>query len=293
MEDFAMQRPHLKQLAGLTLALACATATQAVAHNGVTIVTATFAGVVSGPLTDTVDRLGFFGSPGANLAGQPYTMTFVENDNKTTNTYGVDPAGNQSDSASGPLNATLTIDGFSRSFTAKGSLTVQDGPQIGNGYLADVQASVHVTPVLRITEVFYSDIVSQFYFPGLADYHSYILSGSKWTDPSLPDFSGNFQYYTNITGSPRETLTLLPDELSVSSVDPPSPAPEPASWALMIGGLFCLGAALRRRGALTAAQGRAARARRISGEAASWRRFSLIARMARTSPPPGTASSIW
>jgi len=69
--------------------------------------------------------------------------------------------------------------------------------------------------------------------------------GAGGTENTLLDLIGGYKYYDIESTKPKNTHgsggNVLIESLAVDAV------PEPASWALMITGVFCVGAALRQR----------------------------------------------
>ena len=224
--------------------VAGATAAQA---KGIIVVTATYTGEITG--AHTVDTLGAFGQAGKDLANEAFSLAISEMDPKTTHQT-VSQTNVQSSTAVGPNLMTLTIGGVTTSFSGSGFLQnyqTETSFLFYNQYSAYSTIQIPITTNYFYTETVQASMLNGFLLPTAPDYHSYILSGATFPLPPPGNYAGAFTLTPSTNLAPSEELDLGPNVLTVTSVDPPAPAPEPGGWALMIGGLSGLGAALRGR----------------------------------------------
>ena len=83
------------------------------------------------------------------------------------------------------------------------------------------------------------------YVPGFGYFNEYVFADGAFTHngsyETIPGSGGNQQHgFLTVSG--------IPEDIGDAPIDPPA-VPEPASWALMIGGFALAGTALRRRAA--------------------------------------------
>jgi hypothetical protein len=240
------------RILGLASALAVASGAAKAAPVKDVVVTATYSGRVGG--ANTIDTLGAFGTPGADLALKSFTLTVSEDDKHTIHGTVSGPTLVDS-SAAGPNSASLEIDGAPVSFAGFGYLeNLQNTALLPfNEYNVSSGQTIPITPYFSYLETVRARLMNVFKLPGAPDYHSYILSGAEF--PFLPSYIGSFTLTPSAAGALGEEIDLEPNMLTVTSGPPPkgasslvrSAVPEPASWALMIGGLLAMGPALRRR----------------------------------------------
>ena len=219
-------------------------------------VTATFQGVVN---AGSIDTLGAFGLPGADISGDAFTASFVVNEKQA---HSVLQSATQS-YYFGPVVATLTINGVSLKISDPYDQALSTNYLNGYQYYADAFQATSLTHSETMREGFQFDISLPLVFANPPDYHSYALSGAQWNpvpnDPGNFNFGGSFLIAEFPSHLFFESFYLESTELTVTSVNAPSPphisaaaalnapVPEPATWAMMLLGAGGLGAAARRR----------------------------------------------
>ena len=194
----------------------------------------------AGTVAFGTDTLGVFGTPGANLAGQTFTggMTFdltnagYFNFGFRTDLYGGDTYDFLPNFPASLGNAEVTVGGVHKDITANYNTTLT---AFSGGF--DLQEAQERNLVFIQELLFVENPGFGVFTP---DYQP--PAGNLC---ALSDCSGShFNYQLVQTGS-QTFLQLNLTSLTISEVK--AGAPEPASWALMIGGFGLAGAALRRR----------------------------------------------
>jgi hypothetical protein len=218
--------------------------------------------VYSGTVVYGYDNLGIFGA-GPDLTGLAYTATYLIDDSKGTESnyvyddgagtyyYSVDQivGGIGYNGTSNPVSAKLTIAGVT---IALGS------DYYGSAYKSDY------SPMSSSIDGFSTQVFDYVISPDGSTYASYSLYNYAYvnsaritsSDLRTPDAftplsgygSGTYQNYDYATGTQAYAQF---DATSFTSS--PAAVPEPASWALMIGGFGIAGGALRRRRSTMAA----------------------------------------
>lgn len=213
----------------LVCAALCAASLAAVgAPANATSIIVTYAGKVS----SGTDIDGLFGAAGTNLRRQDYTLSFTVDTSSFATIAGSPSSGIQ---FSGPVVATMTIG--QQSYTINGAMPdsniVAWAPAAPDGDY-DYQINAYAEAA---NGDWVSGRVGSFYdFFGalnLSQAFSHTISNSN--DAYTADFSGL-----------NTALGLKVSTISMEVVASPTPAPEPASWVMMIGGFGAIGAALRR-----------------------------------------------
>ena len=204
-----------KLLIGTALAVFAANAADA------TVFTQTWTGTVfSG-----VDSANVFG--GGNLAGQTFVATYVFDDS-----IGVVTNTGTQHSAHGGAVYPLPTPNLSASLTIKGVTYSFVGTQYGDILALQESGFSQVTSAARSATAYLTNSVYDFSVAAFADL-SFNYSGSV---PSTGSGStGQFEYG-------GEKLLFKNQTYSISAA-----VPEPASWAMMIGGFALVGSAMRRK----------------------------------------------
>lgn len=219
--------------AAVALVLGLATSAEA------EIVTATYKGVVN----DGYDQTGVFGTAGANLAGDSFTVVYTIND--AVLAYSVNDPGRQSLIYGGsdvvhynqsPVSAVVTINGVAVSIAGtENGLAVQytiipEPDQIYH-YAATDERSFYVwNSVTSATDKFLST----------SDYHAPLSHTIQRSDGA----TGRFYEDINDGGSVQSAYaTLIPTSVTIVDVA----VPEPTTWAMLILGMAMIGLAARRR----------------------------------------------
>lgn len=194
----------------------------------------------TGTVASGVDTAGTFGPAGTDLAGRLFSATYTFD--PTLGTYGqfsaTDTAlyGGPYYGTSSPGSVVFAINSFNRMINGD-VLSGVDGGVSSNGYY------------------FSTAVNAGSYVEGLALEVAQLPVGVLPSDLTAA-YSGNpcpngvcFGVYWN--GPGPNNIVLTPDHLTITP-DPGSPAilvsvPEPSTWAMMILGVFSLGAVLRRQ----------------------------------------------
>ena len=191
------------------------------------------------------DLTGEFGTPNTDLAGANWTATFTYD--KTLGGYQYsdltadDSQGGTSVGTGSPiLSATITINGVTKTGA---------GQTLGKAYTSSTPAVAHLSDdSLDDAAAYLQHYIYAFGYPAGAP--------ASLDQNFGPAASSNGYGYVNwirydkVAGSYLEYAYAYLGSDSVYSV---SDVPEPASWALMIGGFGMVGAALRRRSTTVAA----------------------------------------
>jgi hypothetical protein len=204
-------------------------------------------GAVGNP---ALDRLGLFGTVGANLLGDTYVATYVFNTSLGTLTSsGCFPASASCSSGtntiSGPppsqpiVSESLTINGHTFSF---GSATypigtselsmANSGPSFPSGIFAEVEANSFASSLRNSLNLTIGSIPSSLVTPFTYSVHS--GDGASFVDSF---------FQADPTGSPLDRFEFGETSVTLSLV----PVPEPAAWGLMLAGLGIVGWGVKRR----------------------------------------------
>jgi hypothetical protein len=195
---------------------------------------ATYRGVVLGG----VDNAGFFGAPGGDLSGAGFEATFVYDTGlgSRSTTVGHDYLAGGADvgSASPILTARLRIHGFTRTIGA-GAF----GQAISDSDYSSHRAFETADTPADDTDA--ETYLTAFLFsPAPGD-----LEAPWKTSFGSESMSGGFASFQRLDGATVVTdmfAFLSPRRLVIKSA-----APEPATWALMLGGFGATGVAIRAR----------------------------------------------
>ncbi len=213
-----------------------------VASADAAILVATYTGTVS----TGWDQTGLFGAPGGDLTGDAYIATYTIDTTRGFYETGVptfdELNGGSYYGVSAPVSATLEINGITQS-VAGNYLSVDFDTQYYNGTADEVQD--------RSSGAIYSDIYvwnSQYGITNSTVYGvlplttTWNLGGGTWSTSDPNTFQPLTVTYADFDG---------PGTLQISA----GAAPEPATWAMMLLGVFGIGGALRmaRREGLRAA----------------------------------------
>jgi hypothetical protein len=217
----------MKHLVCAALCAASLAAASAPAHATQIIVT------YAGKVNSGTDVDGLFGAAGANLKRQDYTLSFTV-DTSNFDTIAGDPSSGLE--YLGPVVAIMMIG--QQSYTINGAMPVSNivswAPAAPNGdYDYQINAYAEATNGDWVS----GRVGSLYDFFGdlaLTTAFSHVISNSD--DAYTADFSGL-----------NTALDLKVSTISLQVVASPTPAPEPASWVMMIGGFGAVGAAMRRR----------------------------------------------
>jgi len=215
-------------------------------------VTATWTGVVS----SGTDDLGLFGDAGLDLTNVVFTATYVLN-----------PAAGYYFSAPDEFDGEggLAFTGgpspvLSVQFTINGHTYSGDGSVAGIVF-AGIHEGTGQNEFPAEFETAGAGMSGNFFMAVISDVFEYADRG--YGNPSFANFDedvssssscgceNNFQYFDPNSDFGGEYLELTNTHLKIQNdgfVTPaPSPTPEPASWALMVGGFGLVGGALRAR----------------------------------------------
>jgi hypothetical protein len=187
----------------------------------------------AGKVNSGFDVDGLFGAVGVNLKRQDYTLSFTV-DTSSFQSFAGDPSSGLE--FFGPVVATMTVG--QQSYTINGSMPDSNitrwAPAAPDGeYDYQINAYAEATNgdwvSGRVGSLynFFGDL-------GLTAPFSHAISNSD--DAYTADFSGL-----------NTALDLKISSISMEVVASSAPAPEPASWALMVGGFGLVGAIMRRR----------------------------------------------
>ena len=212
-----------KLLIGTALALFAANAASA------TVYTQTWTGTVK----SGVDSANVFG--GGSMAGKSFVATYVFDDSigSVQINNGVEHSarvGSNLGSVTPNLSSSIAINGFTFNFVGTAYAEIYASREPGFSYLS----SSARTATTYLTNSVYDVTSAAFADP------SFAFSGSV---PSGFSSAGQFEF-----GGEKLLFTNL--TYSVAAAPAPAAVPEPASWAMMIGGLAVAGAAMRRRKAV-------------------------------------------
>jgi hypothetical protein len=195
---------------------------------------------LTGTVYNSNDSLGVFGAPGASLIGQQFTAIFLFDPalhaptvNSATEYYN-----STSWWTSGPsigLGASLTINGHTVHVGGQNAseLHVKESADQSLMYLAqfdyDLNSGVQTIMVTNISDYFDIGYGS----PTLGPWSGDVMPANSFTSWRLEgDFGTN------------EWVSMDARHVTIGA---PTAAPEPASWALMVGGFGMIGCAFRAR----------------------------------------------
>jgi hypothetical protein len=193
----------------------------------------------TGTIADGRDVTGVFGAAGSDLAGDTYIAKYTLNTSNGTYVNNLpasdDFYGGSSDGTSSPVSATLTINGITQSI---------------GGYYYGFATAVPTGPSTEHYARDYSDVDNV-----ITDYFTFTIQTT--VSPisiydTLPltnttNSYGMFQLININTNTGLESADAYGDFGSPGTVQITGSAgvPEPATWAMMMTGLFGLGAVLR------------------------------------------------
>jgi hypothetical protein len=195
-------------------------------------------GVIAAYPTYNIDNDGLFGAVGANLTGAHYTLTFTQILNEvTTDGAGVWPGYYSTQSYYGPGTASITINGHTFSYTGSDTAISRTAMEPG------------APPSWGVTEIGAQSYDGIYFFQaGVTSAESIFAS----VDPRTPfsyvltdadrAYGGTFGAFAYGGGGDFATQFILSDNEVRGGM-----APEPASWAMMVGGFGLVGGALGRR----------------------------------------------
>ena len=195
---------------------------------------------LSGIVYNSMDNLGVFGTPGASLVGQQFTATYL-----------FDPAlrapviqsATEFESStswwnSGPsigLGASLTINGHTVHVGGQYSSTVHVRESADSSllYLSqyDYDASSGIETIMETN--ISDDFDIGYGSPMLGPWSGDVMPMNSFASWRLADEFGFIEWVS------MDTRHV--------AIGAPTPAPEPASWAMMVGGFGLIGGALRAR----------------------------------------------
>jgi hypothetical protein len=207
----------------------CALAMLAASSAGAATVTVTHTGHV----TAGTDDFGLFGAAGADLAGTPYTIVFTMDLSQTDHGVFTYPTGEVSGYSFGPESVSVTFGNVTRHYSdpVDGNMNRETFP-----------------PGIYVTQYFAADYFDDASNPGG---NTYIVAqlGSNTPMFQSVDLTTPFSYtaqpgdYVGGQFYYRGDYISLEDE----SVRSTGAVPEPASWAMMLGGFGLVGGAMRSR----------------------------------------------
>ncbi len=189
------------------------------------VITTTWTGTV----TKGSDVLNYFG--GGSMVGKAFTANYVFNDALGTTVIGL---GNEHSLQNAIVSASLTINGFTFSYAVP-SLTYSE-------IYADQASSFSTTSSMAKI--------------GIDSYLSnsiYDVFSAPYADESFSNYSGNVAGALGNSGvfvfgaGLNNRLNLKNTTYSISTTGATPAVPEPATWAMMIGGFGGIGGAMRAR----------------------------------------------
>jgi hypothetical protein len=188
------------------------------------VITTTWTGTV----TRGSDALNYFG--GGSMVGKAFTAIYVFDDALGTTIIG---SGNDHSLRSAAVSASLTINGLTFSYSA---------PSFYSELYADQDSSFSTTSSIAKTsaDTYLSNSI-------------YDIFSATYADESFANYSGNVANALGNTGvfswasGPNNRLTLKNTTYSISTTGVAPAVPEPATWAMMIGGFGGIGGAMRAR----------------------------------------------
>lgn len=214
---------------------------------------AQFLATYSGSVTSGIDNAGAFGTPGADLAGQSFTIDYsllqpfpalvgaqfsAAANFQTTN-------GGTITGAPGPLSAVVTIAGRSQYVSGYyyGSASYQDNYLISDeGLVWDA-----------VQHLAYGDTRNTSVYSTIGDYSAAMLSSpgigarNAYSVHEGDERAGFFKTASLQGGSYLHTDLVLEPLSFRSGLAPGAPGvPEPSAWLMMLAGFGAVGAALRR-----------------------------------------------
>jgi hypothetical protein len=202
-------------------------------------VTATYQGFVSGGY----DQFGVFGAANIDLTGDAFTTVYTINDAALGATTYSDSnvsyiyGGVGFGSLAPAVSAVVTINGHSLSIAGNYEGEAYQSTSASD-YLVDHFANSAIAPGTNAEAQNYVLSVSD-PFTTSGDYHTPLFHQVQPGDSSF----GEVLVYNESTGYSLD-VALTNTSVSISGL---TEVPEPASWAMMIFGLGCVGVQLRRR----------------------------------------------
>jgi hypothetical protein len=213
---------------------------------------------VTGTIGSGYDNAGIFGSAKTYLNGTAFTVTYEVDEATPGSFLAINTAKDRmlvGTYAATPVLGWLTMNGLTRQVQPlQGTVWVgNDTGIVPQDYLSFKASSDDLDSGIQ-----YDDWISF----GINDYSHMMLNATavpeafSYSMPGSYSMSGNFRFQNSKDGYLAHG-EFNPTAMTISSLAPPPPpppplpaVPEPASWALMIGGFGVTGAALRRRGAM-------------------------------------------
>jgi hypothetical protein len=249
----------LASACGLVLAAAPASAA---------IINIQMTGYVVAGVNDDIDSYGFFGAPGANLAGLPFSETVTMDDSspysasyswglhyiRGSRLFATFPQGAE------PIDETLSIDGTTFDLVGQAQISL-----FGYGYLFRGKANLNIGGGLIGT---IDGLQGQYLLDTIYGFPTYSWIGNDYHNPISDTnpayFIGTaFDFMPNNVAMPQEQLVLQVQTLQLASSGTPAPfihlvdfVPEPSGWMSLLAGMGSIGALTRaRRGGKLAPQG--------------------------------------
>lgn len=242
-----------------SVALAVALSVLGAASADASITLITYRGLVD----DGFDQTGIFGTPNGNLAGLAYTAVYTIDDATpgalvlsaptVSAIYGGTANGNRPT----PTSATLTISGHTVSIDGsyKGETELIRPAGFTRETLKNVALTVNYNDNFSVeTSRFLRFQTTSLlgFLPGsVLDYRNFMTYNLSPGDFRQVDFNDMRQNLNTGVVEYRNYARLSLTSITTGPVSVEAAVPEPATWALMIGGLGMVGAMLRRQRVFT------------------------------------------